>query len=803
MRKKYAAFKELLAYDNTCLELIADLEEIFYTSKYADHARVVWLASRLSEGVFGMADALEKMDPLRFRGIRKYLENIDLQVRSHLTSFSETDTAPPYVLPLSACVDKPHLAGGKAANLAVAARSPEIPVLPAFVVTTTACNRFFESNDLTGTLHRILRHVVLAETEEVSRLCRRAQAAVLAAEVPEEVAIELTKVADVFCAGGNTLALRSSAVSEDGKISFAGQFSSELGVERDKVLSAYKRVLASRYASRAVTYRILHGLADEEIPMAVLVMPMVDALAAGVMYTRDPDHGMGREEGDGCLALYAVAGQGKYLVDGSLRPQVLSFTRNASPDPLDGPAVGEDPVLEPAIAREIAGMGMHLERIFAQPQDVEWVVDPGGRPYILQSRPIPSCQQPTDPLQQLPGLHAATSTVLAEGLTLISSGFACGPVFLVDTVSDPAEIPFGAVILVHNLSPALVRVVGQVAAVVSQSGSRGSHFASVAREFGLPVLTGDLSFASFTPGQLITVDAEGGRILSGCPQDLAEDKGKSIRRRLPARLEAAIPFLTRLHLTDPQSPDFCYQQARSLHDLVRYMHEMGVVAMFSLVDTRGAAMSGARKLSSELPLIMYILDLGDGLHASAATKAEVVAGDFKSPPLRSFWDGLADPEVPWSDSLTHMDWETFDRVSAGFFSKDARFLASYVAVSDTYLHVMVRFGYHFSVVDVFCGPRPDNNYINFRFKGGGAALDQRIRRLDFIDRVLGHFGFHITRRGDLLDAKYSRGKDVDILQRVTELGYILAMTRLMDMGLREPGQVDDLVANFMKKRASE
>jgi hypothetical protein len=47
---------------------------------------------------------------------------------------------------------------------------------------------------------------------------------------------------------------------------------------------------------------------------------------------------------------------------------------------------------------------MHLERIFAQPQDVEWVVDPAGRPYILQSRPIPSCQQPMDPLQQPLGL---------------------------------------------------------------------------------------------------------------------------------------------------------------------------------------------------------------------------------------------------------------------------------------------------------------------------------------------------------------------------------------------------------------
>ncbi|MBM9535766.1 PEP/pyruvate-binding domain-containing protein [Desulfobulbus alkaliphilus] len=804
LRKKYSAFRELIVHDNSCLELIADLEEHFYGTNPVDHARVVWLSSRLVAEVAGMAEALKKMDPVRFRNIQQHLVTIERQIQETLTSFPTTGDTPPFIVPLDECADKPQLVGGKAANLATAALSPDIPVLPAFVVTTTACNRVMQHKRLDLQLRRILQQIVLAETEDVSRLCYQAQGAVLAAEVPDEIAIELTRVADHFCSDGGTVALRSSAVSEDGKVSFAGQFSSELGVGRDQVIMAYKRVLASRYAPKAVTYRILHGLADEEVPMAVLIMPMVDALAAGVMYTRDPDQCT--EQGDRereSLALYAVAAPGRYLVDGSLRPQVLSFSRAPEPVLLSEPKVEGKPVLEPGLGLRLAGMGMELERIFTHPQDIEWVVDHAGTPYILQSRPIACPSQSVSPLPRTPEFPLDAADLLAEGLIPASSGVGCGPVFLVETVSDPAEIPFGSVILVHNLSPALVRIVGQVAAVVSLAGSRGSHFASVAREFGLPVLVGDLAFSSFSPGQLITVDADQGRIVSGCPQELSLGQNNVNRRPLSARQEAVIPLLTRLHLTDPQSPDFQWQLARSLHDLVRYMHETSVNSMFSLVDARGAAMSGAKKLVTDLPLILYILDLGDGLHAHAAGKTEFVPEDFKSSLLKAFWEGLADPEVPWSDSLTHVDWETFDRVSAGIFSTDARFLASYVVVSDIYLHIMVRFGYHFSVVDAFCGPKVDNNYISFRFKGGGAAFDQRIHRLDFIDRVLSHFGFRMTRRGDLLDARFSRSMDVDILQRLTELGYILAMTRLMDMGLREPDQVDALVDDFMAKRAPE
>jgi len=116
---------------------------------------------------------------------------------------------------------------------------------------------------------------------------------------------------------------------------------------------------------------------------------------------------------------------------------------------------------------------------------------------------------------------------------------------------------------------------------------------------------------------------------------------------------------------------------------------------------------------------------------------------------------------------------------------------------------MIRFGYHFSVIDSYCGPRPENNYIRFRFKGGGAAMDQRILRLAFISRVLGRFGFSISTKGDLLDARFSRNGETETLKHLTEIGTLMGITKLMDMGLTDHSQVDVLVEEFLKNKKPE
>ncbi len=101
--------------------------------------------------------------------------------------------------------------------------------------------------------------------------------------------------------------MRSSALGEDAReASFAGQYRSILNVSPEYLILSYKEIVASKYSVPAMTYRLNKGFLDEEIIMCVGCMAMIEAEAAGVMYSTDPG-GIGRQE----IVINAVFGSGK------------------------------------------------------------------------------------------------------------------------------------------------------------------------------------------------------------------------------------------------------------------------------------------------------------------------------------------------------------------------------------------------------------------------------------------------------------------------------------------------------------
>jgi pyruvate,water dikinase len=148
-----------------------------------------------------------------------------------------------------------------------------------------------------------------------------------------------------------------------------------------------------------------------------------------------------------------------------------------------------------------------------------------------------------------------------------------------------------------------------------------------------------------------------------------------------------------------------------------------------------------------------------------------------------------------------MDWEEFDRLSASMVSLSGKALASYAVMSRYYLHLILRFGYHFAVLDTYCGEDPETNYIAFRFKGGGASYENRLWRVDLIKNILEWAGFTVKTRGDLLDARFDRREARQILARLTLLGILQGKTRLLDMALTGEDQVSNLAEDFQERYA--
>lgn len=195
--------------------------------------------------------------------------------------------------------------------------------------------------------------------------------------------------------GGHALAVRSSALGEDGTgASFAGQYDTVLGVKgADAVLDAVRRVWASAFGERATKYREQRDIA--RAPMGVIVQRMVEPMAAGVAFTANPLTGA-RDE---CL-VSAVRGIGERLVSGAASPDEWRILG----DRVEATAQPERAISE-AQVRQVADLARRIERHFAAPQDIEWAIGAGNTLFVLQARPItalPSGPETSEQVEPVP-----------------------------------------------------------------------------------------------------------------------------------------------------------------------------------------------------------------------------------------------------------------------------------------------------------------------------------------------------------------------------------------------------------------
>ena len=205
-------------------------------------------------------------------------------------------------------------------------------------------------------------------------------ALVIPAEAPDDAIPQLA--ADVAARfPGAKLAIRSSGVAEDlAQSSYAGQYETVLNVpaETAAIADAVGRVRASATGGAAAAYGGAHSTC-----MAVLVMPMVAADAAGIAFTRDPITGARG------VVVEAVSGLGDRLAAGERigeRWRVAAATEQLS----------DLGVLTSAQAGAVADLALRCEEAAGSPQDVEWAIA-GDELLLLQARPITNLDQ-VDPI---------------------------------------------------------------------------------------------------------------------------------------------------------------------------------------------------------------------------------------------------------------------------------------------------------------------------------------------------------------------------------------------------------------------
>ncbi len=192
-------------------------------------------------------------------------------------------------------------------------------------------------------------------------------------------------------------AVRSSATREDGPLqSMAGLAESVLGVRGpEHLFDAIRRVWASIASGRALVYMAHHGVRD--VGMAVVIQPVVQAVAAGVMFTSG---GSARERivnvglGLGSPVVDGVASPDMLRIsaDGHIVEQTIARKQKALVVGVDGleerrAESPDKPALSSTHVAQLASIASRLEELEDIPWDVEFACE-GDRVWVVQARHV-------------------------------------------------------------------------------------------------------------------------------------------------------------------------------------------------------------------------------------------------------------------------------------------------------------------------------------------------------------------------------------------------------------------------------
>ena len=301
--------------------------------------------------------------------------------------------------------DSLPIAGGKAANLGELTRAG-FPVPNGFCVTTAAYAAAAENADLNATLDA-LDDAHTNDTERLSSLASEMRKVLQAAPMPDGLVRSINGAYRKLADGAPVpVAVRSSATAEDlPHASFAGQQDTYLNVVGEEpLLDAVRRCWASLWTDRAVSYRAKNGISHRGVSLAVVVQQMVESEVSGILFTANPLTGKRHQ-----AVIDASPGLGEAVVSGAVNPDhfVVDTVTGEIVERRSGdkrvavrsiPSGGTRQVesegrdaeycLTDEQVRALSTLGARVEAHYGTPQDIEWAIDPGGKTWLVQARPI-------------------------------------------------------------------------------------------------------------------------------------------------------------------------------------------------------------------------------------------------------------------------------------------------------------------------------------------------------------------------------------------------------------------------------
>ena len=443
------------------------------------------------------------------------------------------------------------LVGGKNASLGEMYRTlsaQQVKVPNGFATTAEAYRYYLLHNKLDKRIEAALTALDSSDVQALAVTGAKIRQWIMRGDMPDALTAQIRAAYKELAAEygpSPDVAVRSSATAEDlPTASFAGQQETYLNIRgTENLLVACKRVFASLFTNRAISYRVDKGFAHMDVALSIGVQKMVrsDKGASGVMFSLDTETGF-RD----VVFINAAYGLGENVVQGTVNPDEFYVfkttlaqgfhpilkrqlgskerklvyaadamagvsTRNIPVKREDRErfAIDDDEVLQ--LARYATAIEQHYSQQAGHPMpmDIEWAKDgESGELFILQARPetVHAAKRATLETYRL----QQRGTVLAEGKS-VGQKIAVGRARVILEAEHMAELQPGEVLVTDITDPDWEPVMKIAAAIVTNRGGRTCHAAIVARELGIPAVVGcNDATHTLTDGAEVTVScAEG------------------------------------------------------------------------------------------------------------------------------------------------------------------------------------------------------------------------------------------------------------------------------------------------------
>jgi pyruvate,water dikinase len=414
--------------------------------------------------------------------------------------------------------------GGKNASLGEmisGLESQGVRVPGGFATTAEAFESFLEHSDLKNKINKLLSDLDITDISALTKTGLLIRQWVEEAPFPDELHQSIVKsYGELTQQLGTevTFAVRSSATAEDlPEASFAGQQETYLNVSGiEDILTAVRKVFASLYNDRAISYRVHQGFEHDMVSLSAGIQQMVrsDIGSSGVMFTLDTESGF-----DDVVFITSAYGLGETVVQGSVnpdefyvhkstlasgKPAILSrnlgsksikmiYADDNAKSPVTTTEVDSKDRMKFSLSdsqiEELAHFAMKIESHYGRAMDIEWALDGlDGKIYIVQARPeTVKSRQSSQNIERYKLLE--TSKIIVEGRA-IGQKIGSGKTKIINDLSEMGSVNKGDILVTDMTDPDWEPVMKLASAIITNRGGRTCHAAIIARELGVPAIVG-------------------------------------------------------------------------------------------------------------------------------------------------------------------------------------------------------------------------------------------------------------------------------------------------------------------------